>query len=77
MTARPGDFRVICDRSGFLAWASETVLEPWSGMRVLARYADVRNPQDFPVRIKEQSKVPDARPEGADVAQPPITRADL
>lgn len=78
MLARPGDYRVICDRSGFKCWASETVVEPWTGLRVLARFADVRNPADTPNPIRPEAVVRDARPEGADVYQvTPVTPADL
>lgn len=73
-----GDFNVICDLSGFKCKASETVID-WLGRRVLRRFADVRNPQDFPVTIREQVGVPNARPEGADVYVSPVsvTPADL
>lgn len=76
--ARSGDFRVICDVSGFKCWASETVIQ-WNNLRVLRRFADVRNPQDYPVTIREQVGVPDARPEGTDVEVSPVltTPADL
>lgn len=64
---RPGDFRVICDRSGFKCWASETVVE-WNGLRVLKRFADVtRHPQDFVRGVKDNPSVSNPRPEGADV----------
>jgi hypothetical protein len=64
--ARPDDFRVICDLSGFKCWASETVIQ-WNGLRVLRRFADERNPQDFVAPVRESPGVPDARPEGPDV----------
>lgn len=64
--ARLGDFRVICDASGFKAWASETVIQ-WDGKRVLRRFADERHPQDFRRAIKDDTSVPNPRPEGTDV----------
>lgn len=64
--ARPGDFRVICDLSGFKCWASDTVIQ-WNGLRVLRRFADVRNPQDYPNPGREGPPPRDTRPEGADV----------
>lgn len=63
-----GDANFICDISGFKGKISDSVLQ-WNGLRVLKRFADVRNPQDFPVRIRENPAVPDPRPEGADVYQ--------
>lgn len=65
---RIGDFRVICDASGFKCWASETVIQ-WNGLRVLRRFADVRNPQDF-LRGRPEGRPPqNTRPEGPDVYQ--------
>lgn len=71
-----GDFNVICDISGFKCKASETVIQ-WNGLRVLKRFADTRNPQDFPVKPFNGPNPTDTRPEGADLAQPHITAADL
>lgn len=64
--ARLNDFRVICDASGFKCWASETVIQ-WDGKRVLRRFYDERHPQDFRRTIRENTSVPDPRPESADV----------
>lgn len=75
---RIGDYRVICDRSGFKCWASETVLEDRTGLRVLRRFADPRHPQDDRRAIPDDTSVPDARPEAADVfLSSPVTAADL
>lgn len=66
---RPGDFRVICDFSGFKCWASETV-KTWNGLRVLRRFAGEetrRHPQESVRGRREDTSVPDPRPEGADV----------
>lgn len=79
MAGEPGDYRVICDRSGFKVWASETVIEAKTGARVLARFADKQNPADFPVHIRETNNVTNARTEQPDVFLTPgqITPADL
>lgn len=75
--ARLGDFRVVCDLSGFKCWASDTILQ-WNGLRVLRRFADERNPQDFPARISENTAVRDPRPERQDVYQDgPVLPGDL
>jgi hypothetical protein len=62
---RPGDWRVTCAKSGFKCWASETVIDPVSKMRVLRRFADVQNPQDFSVSVRE-SPPPWTQPPGTD-----------
>lgn len=59
---RKGDYRVICDASGFLCWASETVRQ-WDGARVHRRYVDKRNPQDFVRSVRDNQSVPNPRPE--------------
>lgn len=53
---RKGDWKVLCQHSGFHVWASETV-ENWDGLRVHRRFADIRNPQDF-VRGKRDVQTP-------------------
>ena len=58
---RPGDYRVVCDRSGFDCWASETVIE-WNGLRVLARFSEQRHPQDFVRAVPDNQTVPNPRP---------------
>ncbi len=78
---RVGDFRVICDLSGFKCWASETV-KTWNGLRVLRRFAGEetsRHPQEFVRAVRDDQTVKDARPEGADVflAVGEVTAADL
>ena len=72
------DWRVICDRSGFKCWASETVLE-WNGLRVLKRFAEARHPQDFVRGVKDDPSVPWARPEVTDTFLAPgdVTPDDL
>lgn len=75
--ARPGHYLVTCDLSGFVFWDDETTLQ-WNGLRVARKYADVRNPQDYPIRVREQIGVPNARPEGEDVYQVgPVLPSDL
>lgn len=68
MSGEPGDFRVICDYSGFKCWASETV-KTWNGFRVLRRFAGEetsRHPQDLVRPVREDTRVPNARPEATD-----------
>jgi hypothetical protein len=65
---RVGDYRVICDLSGFKCWASETVMT-WNGLRVLRRFAGTetsRHPQDFVRGVKDDQSVPNPRPEAGD-----------
>lgn len=74
---RPGDYRVICDRSGFKCWASDTVIE-WNGLRVLRRFSEARHPQDLITSIPDNGAVKNARPETADVFLPsPVLASDL
>jgi hypothetical protein len=68
-TQRPGDYRVICDFSGFKCWASETV-KTFNGSRVLARFAGEetqRHPQENVRSRPDLQSVPWSRPEGTDV----------
>lgn len=76
--AVPGDWNVVCDASGFECKASETVLT-WDGLRVLRRFADKRNPQDFVRGVVDRQAVPWARPEPPDVFLEPgqVTPEDL
>jgi hypothetical protein len=63
---RPGDWRVICAKSGFKCWASETVMDPVSKMRVLRRFVDVQNPQDFLRAVPDRQAAPWTQPPGTD-----------
>lgn len=66
---RIGDWRVICDASGFKCWASETVLT-WDNKRVLRRFVGeeaVRHPQDLVRGRPDNQGVPWTRPETTDV----------
>lgn len=64
--ARLNDHLIICDRTGFKCWASETVLE-WNGLRVRRQSAEPRHPQDFVRGVKDNPTVPFTRPATADV----------
>jgi hypothetical protein len=61
-TGRDGDHLVVCDRSGFTVWASETVRE-WNGLIVHKRFYEARHPQDYLRARRENLTIPDARPE--------------
>lgn len=61
--AKPGDWLVQCDRTGFTRYASETQVE-WNGLRVWDRVFEERNAQDFVRGVPDDQSVPDARPEG-------------
>lgn len=61
-----GDYNVVCDLSGFECKASETRLR-WDGLRVLARFWEERQPQDFVRGVRDDPSVPWTRPEQADV----------
>lgn len=65
MTAVLGDWKCICDISGFECLASETVLR-WDGLRVLKRFSETRQPQDFVRGVRDNPAVPWTRPEQAD-----------
>lgn len=65
---RPGDYRVICDYSGFKAWASDCV-KTWNGFYVLRQFAGEetrRHPQELVRGRAENTRVPIARPEATD-----------
>ena len=59
------DNRVICDRSGFMAWRSQCKKE-WDNKIVLKRFWRRRNPLDFPPPPIVNQPIQDARPEGSD-----------
>lgn len=61
-----GDWNVVCDLSGFECKASETRLR-WDGLRVLARFWEARQPQDFVRGVADNPAVPWTRPETPDV----------
>jgi hypothetical protein len=64
-TYRPGDHLVVCDRTGFVVYASDTVKE-WTGLRVRRESAEQRHPQDHVKGRIDRQGVPDARPRPAD-----------
>jgi hypothetical protein len=67
---KKGDYRVICDRSGFKVWASECIME-WNGLYVLKRFWDPK-PEYLQVpNVQENLSVPIARTEGVDVFNTP------
>ena len=64
---RIGDYRVICDLSGWKVWNSDCVVQ-WNGLKVYRRFADLfRQPQDFVRAIPDFQNVPMPRPGGPDV----------
>lgn len=66
---RPGDWRVICQMSGFKGWASDCV-KTWDGFYVLKRFAGSevnRHPQEFVRGRPDNQAVPWTSPEPADV----------
>lgn len=65
-TYRPGDYLVVCDRTGFTVYASDTVKE-WNGLRVRRQSFEHRQPQDFVKGREDRQAVPDARPRTEDV----------
>lgn len=78
---RPGDWRAICDASGFEFWASELVLT-WDGRRVHRRFVGEetsRHPQDLLRSKPDDQSVPWSRPEREDVFLSPgdVTPDDL
>jgi hypothetical protein len=78
---RPGDWRCICDFSGFKCWASETV-KTHDGFRVLKRFAGEetqRHPQELVRGRPDNQRVAWARPEPTDTFLSPgdVTPSDL
>lgn len=59
------DWKVICDLSGFEVMASETV-KRWDGLRVIRRFNEPRQPQDFVRGVRDNPAVPWTRPEQPD-----------
>lgn len=66
---RMGDWKFVCEMSGFEGWASDSALT-WDGRRVLKRFLGEeaqRHPQEFVRGRSEQIATPWARPEQTDV----------
>lgn len=74
---KPGDYLVICDRSGEKAFRSECVKE-WNGLIVKREYAEQRHPLDLQ-RPQRKEWIPrDTRPPNdKEVAWGEVTRDDL
>jgi hypothetical protein len=69
---RPGDHKIVCDRTGFTVWASETTRE-WTGAVVRGGSYEPRHPQDFVRAKRDQQAVPDPRPPEIERFQGPLT----
>jgi len=75
--AQKGTWNSECDLSGFKCKASETALR-WDGMRVLKRFWEERQPQDFVRGVKDDPSVPWTRPGSPDVfITTPVRPEDL
>lgn len=66
MAYSPGNYWRICDLSGKRVRASDTVTL-WNGLIVARDWYEARNPQDFVRGVADNQRVPDPRPESADV----------
>lgn len=75
---RPGQHKVVCDRSGMRVYSSDTVVE-WNGLRVCKHISEARHPQDFVKGRKDDMRAPDSRPPGVDhfLADGEVTADDL
>ena len=62
---KPGDYNVICDRTGYKIKASDALKE-WNGLMVRKGSWEQRHPQDFLRSFADHQAVPDARTEAAD-----------
>ena len=56
-----GDYKVVCDRSGFEVMRSQCVLE-WNGMLVYEPFAEKRHPMDYYTAPRESRKYLNTRP---------------
>jgi hypothetical protein len=66
---RPGEWKFVCEFSGFVGYASESALT-WDGKRVLRRFLGEegsRHPQDFVRVTPDKQSVPWSRPEATAV----------
>ena len=61
-TYKPGDYLVICDRTGMTRYRSECRYE-WNGLLVWEKAWEPRHPQDFVQGVADDQSVPDARPD--------------
>lgn len=60
--AKIGDYKAVCDRTGFRVYASECRYQ-WDGIFVRTKNWEIRHPQDFIKAKKDNLTVPVARPE--------------
>lgn len=74
----PGDWYVICDRTGFKRLASKC-RRTWDGLYVRNESWEARHPQDFVRAKKDDQTVPIARPRQTDIFVNPgdVTAEDL
>lgn len=68
MTINDGDYKIVCDRSGFVCLRSEA-LRTWDNKLVRADFWEPRHPQDIIRPKNDDQSVPDGRVEPVD---PPI-----
>ena len=57
----PGDWTLVCDRTGFRLLASMTKQE-WNNLQVWEKVWEPRQPQDYLTGIRDDQSVPFARP---------------
>ena len=62
---RPGDYNVICQRTGYKIKASDSRKE-WNGLVVRSGSWEPRHPIDFLRSFADHQAVTDARPEAED-----------
>ena len=62
---KPGDYNIICDRTGFKVKASWAHKE-WNGNTVRNESWEPRHPQDLIRSIPDRQDVPDPNPEAED-----------
>jgi hypothetical protein len=67
-----GDHLVVCDRTGFTRYASQTRKE-WNGLRTWTRAWFPRQPQDLVRGLKDDLFVEDPRPRGVSEFTGPLT----
>lgn len=74
---RHGSYLVYCQASGFKCHVEDTVIQ-WDGRRVLKRFAEKRNEQDFLRGRKDDQRAADPRPEPTDAfLSAPVLPSDL
>lgn len=77
-TFAPGQWKVVCDRSGMRVHSSETTKE-WNRLNVCSKYSEERHPQEFVRGVMDDMAAPDARPPGEDrfLSDNEVTADDL